>query len=148
MLPHLLREVNMRSLSLAFFHGLACTRMYIPFPFFPRQNPRYLKFRIANTLTVRLFSLFTFNFSVSSRYFVNNTVFHHATLQISLYHLDHSFILHISAQDIYQQFMIQRVEVLRQVKNHRSCIAFFCILLYLLNRIFCTPPRTVTIASV
>lgn len=36
----------------------------MPLPFFPKQKPRYLKFEIANTLTVRLFSRFTFSFSV------------------------------------------------------------------------------------
>ena len=42
----------------------------MPFPFFPNVKPRNLKVRIANTLTTRLFSWFTFNFSVPSRYFV------------------------------------------------------------------------------
>ena len=69
-LPHLLREVSTRNLSLAFFHDFACTRMYMPLPFFPKQKPRYLKFRIANMLTVRLFSRFTFNCSFSSRYLI------------------------------------------------------------------------------
>lgn len=69
-LPHLLREVSWRSLFLAFFHYFPWTRMWIPLPFFPKQKPRNLKFRIANTLTVRLFSRFTLSFNVSSRYFV------------------------------------------------------------------------------
>ena len=42
----------------------------MPLPFLPSAKPRNLKFRIANTLTVRLFSLFTVSFNVSSRYFV------------------------------------------------------------------------------
>ena len=49
------------------FHGHGCRFL---FPFFPKQKPRNLKFRITNTLTVRLFSRFTFSFSVSSRHFV------------------------------------------------------------------------------
>lgn len=40
------------------------------FPFLPNAKPRNLKFRIANTLTVRLFSRLTVSFSLSSRYFV------------------------------------------------------------------------------
>ena len=42
----------------------------MPFPFLPNAKPRNLKFRIANTLTVRLFSRLTVSFSLSSRYFV------------------------------------------------------------------------------
>ena len=42
----------------------------MPFPFLPTAKPRNLKFRIANTLTVRLFSRLTVSFSLSSRYFV------------------------------------------------------------------------------
>ena len=42
----------------------------MPLPFLPNAKPRNLKFRIANTLTVRLLSLFTVNLSFSSRYFV------------------------------------------------------------------------------
>lgn len=42
----------------------------IPFPFLPNAKPSNLNFRIANTLTVRLFSRLTVNFSFSSRFFV------------------------------------------------------------------------------
>ena len=42
----------------------------MPLPFLPNAKPRNLKFRIANTLTVRLLSLFTVNFNFSSRYFI------------------------------------------------------------------------------
>ena len=42
----------------------------MPFPFLPNAKPRNLKFRIANTLAVRLFSRLTVSFSLSSRYFV------------------------------------------------------------------------------
>ena len=42
----------------------------MPFPFLPNAKPRNLKFRIANTLTVRLFSRLTVSFSLFSRYFV------------------------------------------------------------------------------
>ena len=45
-------------------------RHICPFRFFPNVKPRNLKVRIANTLTTRLFSWFTFNFSGPSRYFV------------------------------------------------------------------------------
>ena len=42
----------------------------MPLLFLPSAKPRNLKFRIANTLTVRLFSRFTMSFSFSSRYLV------------------------------------------------------------------------------
>lgn len=66
-LLHLLREVSWHSLSLAFFHAFTWTRIWIPLPLSPKQNPRYLKFRIESTLTVRLLSRFTFSFNVPSR---------------------------------------------------------------------------------
>ena len=65
-----LREVNSFSFDLNFFHVFAWTRTYMPLPFLPNATPRNLKFRIANTLTVRLFSRLTVNFSFPSRYFV------------------------------------------------------------------------------
>lgn len=65
-----LREDKSFSFDLNFFHDFGWTRTYIPFPFLPNAKPRNLKFRIANTLTVLLFSRLTVNFSVSSRYFV------------------------------------------------------------------------------
>ena len=42
----------------------------MPLPFLPNAKPRNLKFLIANTLTVRLFSRLTVNFSFPPRYFV------------------------------------------------------------------------------
>ena len=44
--------------------------MYIPLSFFLSAKPRNLKFRIANTLTIRLLSLFTVNLNFPPRYFV------------------------------------------------------------------------------
>ena len=39
-LLHLLREVSWHSLSLAFFHAFTWTRIWIPLPLSPKQNPR------------------------------------------------------------------------------------------------------------
>ena len=44
--------------------------MNVPLPFLPNAKPRNLKFRIANTLTTLLLSLFTVSFKFSSRYAV------------------------------------------------------------------------------
>ena len=43
--------------------------------------------------------------------------------------------------------MVQRIEILGQVKDDRPCISLFCILLYPLNCIFCTPFRSVSETS-
>ena len=63
----LFRDANSFSLAFIFFHAFGWTRTYMPFPFFPSVNPRYLKFFLANTLAVLLFSRLTFSFSFPSR---------------------------------------------------------------------------------
>ena len=51
-----LRELRSFSFVFIFSHDFPCTRIWMPFPFFPNVKPRNLKFRIANTLTTHFSS--------------------------------------------------------------------------------------------
>ena len=63
------RFVRSFSVLFALSRDFRCTRIKLPWPFLPRQNPRNLKFFCAKILVTLLFSAFIFSFSLPSRYF-------------------------------------------------------------------------------
>ena len=72
----------------------------------------------------------------------------HPDSVVPLDKLDDPLIIYVFSQQVQKPLVIQRVEVLGQVKAHSLNISLLRIFLHLPNRILRTSPRTIAVTSV